>query len=321
MLLSLVFFTLFNIGVIVCANAAARSPNLYGLIMIPEAKVAIIWLQVSLGSYVATMLVLKISIAIFYLRVMVKSWQRRVICGTLGLVTIFSIAYFFFAILQCGPTVDPIKFMNRKLGGQCVSDAKILGASYAQGAITSVTDIIYAAMPVTLLRRSNMRARDKVTVMFILTLAAFGGIASMIRMNYISRLATATISWFTEANMIAIWSTIEPGLGIIAASLATLRPLVRQIWGTSYRVSTLNGMTWSQPRASTIKSMHTQFGTRPHDEEIKIYGLQYTNQDLGVKDPESIHPYTYRTSKVITFMDSQEEIEMVHQNSREPLVH
>lgn len=49
----------------------------------------------------------------------------------------------------------------------------------------------------------------------------------MVRLNYVSRLAVATQSWFVDANLIAIWSAVEPGLGIIATSLATMRPLFR----------------------------------------------------------------------------------------------
>jgi hypothetical protein len=54
----------------------------------------------------------------------------------------------------------------------------------------------------------------------------------MVRLNYIPRLATATQTWFMDANLIAIWSAVEPGLGIIASSLATLRPLFRGLFRT-----------------------------------------------------------------------------------------
>lgn len=140
--------------------------------MVPEAKVAIVWLQVALGLYVATMIVLKISIAIFYLRIMVHRWQRNTIYGSLAVVTLFSVAYFFFAIFQCGATTDPLVFMVRKLDDRCMTHAQILGASYAHGAITSTTDIVFAFLPVAMLRHSNMRSREKTLVVFILTLAS-----------------------------------------------------------------------------------------------------------------------------------------------------
>ena len=60
----------------------------------------------------------------------------------------------------------------------------------------------------------------------------------MVRLKYIPRLATATETWFMDANLIAIWSAVEPGLGIIASSLATLRPLFRGLFRTG---NTTNG--------------------------------------------------------------------------------
>jgi hypothetical protein len=54
-----------------------------------------------------------------------------------------------------------------------------------------------------------------------------GGIASCIRFKYIPKLANASLTFFADAQNIAIWSTVEPGLGIMAGCLATLRPLFR----------------------------------------------------------------------------------------------
>lgn len=55
----------------------------------------------------------------------------------------------------------------------------------------------------------------------------------MVRLDYVPRLAAATETFFMDANLIAIWSAVEPGLGIIASSLATLRPLFRGLFRTA----------------------------------------------------------------------------------------
>lgn len=54
----------------------------------------------------------------------------------------------------------------------------------------------------------------------------------MVRLKYLPRLTTATETWFMDANLLSIWSAVEPGLGIIASSLATLRPLFRGLFRT-----------------------------------------------------------------------------------------
>jgi hypothetical protein len=125
--------------------------------------------------YVLTMLFLKISLAIFFLRIMVAPWQRRVVYITAGIATAFSLAYFFFAIFQCGVPKGPYVFFIRKLSGQCVTPTQILGFSYAHGAITSLTDVIFGFLPIPMLHHTTMNRREKTTVGFILILGAMYG--------------------------------------------------------------------------------------------------------------------------------------------------
>lgn len=54
-----------------------------------------------------------------------------------------------------------------------------------------------------------------------------GGIASCIRFKYVPKLAIGGLEFFGQSQKLAIWSTVEPGLGIMAGSLATLRPMFR----------------------------------------------------------------------------------------------
>jgi hypothetical protein len=119
------------------------------------------------------MMTLKISLALFFLRIMVQTWQRRIVIGAVTLSTIFSIAYFFFVIFQCGAPTSPIGFVIKKLSGKgCVNPNTILAISYAHAAIQTITDLIFAMLPIAILRGSNMTKREKVTVFFILALGA-----------------------------------------------------------------------------------------------------------------------------------------------------
>jgi hypothetical protein len=47
-------------------------------------------------------------------------------------------------------------------------------------------------------------------------------------MRYITVLSSTNFDFWTQVQPLAFWSAIEPGLGITAASLATLRPLLRK---------------------------------------------------------------------------------------------
>jgi hypothetical protein len=102
--------------------------------------------------------------------------------------------------------------------------------------------------------------------------------------------------FFWSATNIAIWSTIEPGVGIIAGCLATLRPLVTGIMSKARSVRSeknsshgASGVSYSGQR-SKIGSAHTRSvrpgtirSTAPQDEPIEL-----TPSALGRKSTEDI---------------------------------
>jgi hypothetical protein len=54
-------------------------------------------------------------------------------------------------------------------------------------------------------------------------------VASCARLYWVSVLAKPSLEWYANIEVLVIWSGVEPAMGISAASLATLRPLLR-IW-------------------------------------------------------------------------------------------
>lgn len=73
------------------------------------------WLQVAEVFYILTMLVLKKSLALFFLRIMVKRWQQHVVYCAITLSTVMSIGYFFFACFQCGVSSDTRTYQSHVL--------------------------------------------------------------------------------------------------------------------------------------------------------------------------------------------------------------
>jgi len=115
---------------------------------------------------------LKISLAIFFLRIMIKPWQRKAVYLAVGISTLFNIGYFFFVIFQCGYPSSAMLFLERKMSDRCISRAPILGLSYTHGAVTSLTDVTFALLPLAMLHSLRMNMRERITVGLILVLAA-----------------------------------------------------------------------------------------------------------------------------------------------------
>ena len=73
-----------------------------------------------------------------------------------------------------------------------------------------------------------MKTKTKFLVAGILAFAAIGSTGTIVRMFYIETLMEGPdFLWATTD--VALWSTVEPGIGITAGSMACLRPLFR-IW-------------------------------------------------------------------------------------------
>jgi hypothetical protein len=75
----------------------------------------------------------------------------------------------------------------------------------------------------------------------------------MIRVPYIKVLALTDDFLFATTD-VAIWSTVEPGLGIVAAGAATLRPLFRTFYALSTRNKSSNHLTAS--KRSKLRNSH-----------------------------------------------------------------
>lgn len=153
--------------------------------------------------------------------------QRYIILATLLVVTLYNTGYLCLIIFQCTPIDHAWKPFKK---GHCLSGKINTSTSYAHAALTGFTDLVFAVLPIFVVWDLKMNTAMKVSVSGLLGLGAIGGITSFIRMPYISALEKATpIDFFVVTYRLAIWTCVEPGVGITVGSLATLRPLFRKV--------------------------------------------------------------------------------------------
>ena len=84
-----------------------------------------------------------------------------------------------------------------------------------------------AILPIFSLWNLNIPRATKFWAYFLLVLGAAGSIISLVRFGYVSGLLPGK-DFFRQSAKFALYSTVEPGLGIAAVSLATLRPLFKK---------------------------------------------------------------------------------------------
>ncbi|GME26536.1 putative integral membrane protein [Neofusicoccum parvum] len=176
--------------------------------------------------YCITATVVKVAVGFFLLRVIVNPVQKWVIWGTLAVALGFGLFLFFGTIFQCSPVSY---FWDTSQEGSCSNKTGGAFVGYIGAGINATTDLILAGIPYFMLRHSNLGLKKKLAIYTIMSLGSLGAISTLIRVKTLDDLAKND-DYLYNITGLTIWSWIEPGVGIICGSIATLRPLIRTVW-------------------------------------------------------------------------------------------
>lgn len=125
--------------------------------------------------YILTTALFKISLAIFFLRIVVISWQRHLIYIATGIYTIYSTVFILIITFRCG---TPSDLLINAFKGRCISDAAIMPLVYTSGVLNAAVDWIFAVFPVLILWNSNMPRKAKISAGVLLSMGESAGVSS-----------------------------------------------------------------------------------------------------------------------------------------------
>ena len=95
------------------------------------------------------------------------------------------------------------------------------------------TDLTFAILPIPLLWTLQINNKTKLSVLGILSLGFFAASASLVKVYYLTGYGQfGDFLW--DATPLTIWSATEVNVGIIAASIPSLKPLFKSILGSTY---------------------------------------------------------------------------------------
>lgn len=114
------------------------------------------------------MLFIKLSLAIFLIRIAVKKRYVWILRISMVVISIWSTAIFLYNIFQCNPVQAQWDFTITPKS--CVSGTSFVGAAYAISVQSIVSDWLYALLPMFMIWNVQMNVQKKVTVGFILSL-------------------------------------------------------------------------------------------------------------------------------------------------------
>ncbi|KAF2771719.1 hypothetical protein EJ03DRAFT_289193 [Teratosphaeria nubilosa] len=202
--------------------------------------------------YVASTGMLKVSIGLFLLRVATKPLHVWLIRAIMAFSAVFGGAFvhlpkntvhrssantccqLFVVIFQCWPISD--WWSLNPADKHCINPTAIIGLTYGVSALNVLADWTIGILPIFIVRDLQMSLRQRRLVSVILGFAAIGSTATIVRLPYIGSLRESFLGWngdfLYDTSGLAIWTTIEVGVGISAGSVATLRPLIRMAFDT-----------------------------------------------------------------------------------------
>jgi hypothetical protein len=122
--------------------------------------------------YIATMVFIKLSLGIFFMRVTVVKWHKGFTTAVLALSTVFGVAFLMFAIFQCSVLPSSKVFAQRMLAGKCATRTSGLVMNYLHATITAMTDCMCGILPLFIVKQSRMPFRAKLVVVLLLIVAA-----------------------------------------------------------------------------------------------------------------------------------------------------
>lgn len=175
-------------------------------------------------SYVANMMFIKLSIALFLLRIAVQRPYIWILRISMVVVAIWSVAIWIYDLFQCIPVQAQWDYTIQN--AKCVSGSSFIAAAYSISVMTILTDWLYALLPIPMIWSVQMSVQTKVTVAFVLSLGIFASVATLIRLKYIVELGNNSDGLYTGTSAM-VWTLVEPGVAITAACLVTIRPLLR----------------------------------------------------------------------------------------------
>lgn len=218
--------------------------------------------------YVMTSLLIKFTVGVFLLRICSHAWQKMVVATVLLVCLVYQVFFAFMAAFQCQPVPYYWYRYTGEMTGKCWSNELIMGATYTAAGLNAVSDWVLGLLPIVLVRDLRLTKRSKILVSCTLALGSIASSATIVRIPYIWQL-TQTHDFIHDFTDLSVWSTVENGLGIVASSIATLRPLIKVIFGGS-RAGT------SSPRRSIYswrRSRTPDVHHRAQSENLQYYRM------------------------------------------------
>lgn len=222
--------------------------------------------------------------------------------------TTFALAIAALITFDCG--IPSSEQLLKSVNGKCIPFQIFERLAIAHGVLNSVIDGIFTLLPISIIWQTTLPRGKKISVAVVILLASLGSLASCVRTYYVSGLGPS-IRFYVNSTKTIIWAVVEPGLGITAACLATLRPLYarlfekgKEVLGGNGRKSPVGDFDFGNGELIHVTRSVTKENDTGSSDDHRKYG--YSDEEMGLRSG--------RVTTVITGNALRDSMELVRLN-------
>ncbi|RGP62297.1 hypothetical protein FSPOR_9342 [Fusarium sporotrichioides] len=163
--------------------------------------------------------------------------------------------------------------------GGCWSPDVFNHSSYVVSSFTVLTDLVLAVVPIHAFWKLQLKRQEKLEITFMLGLTFLSAVFTIVKATYLYTFNDRTDPLYNVVTLI-IWGLIEQNVVIMAASVPTLRPLIRLIKD-------------KHPMRSAVGYIRSGSGADPkHNESISEIPLDYMQPKLEKESRPSLEQHS-----------------------------
>ncbi|KAH8880093.1 hypothetical protein GQ53DRAFT_755429 [Thozetella sp. PMI_491] len=173
--------------------------------------------------YLVVLVLSKISVCFFYLRVFPNRWLRMAVYGVMAWVGLSGIIILFMQIFQCMPIDYNWNGWKGGYGAYHCLNVNLL--AWVSAGLSIVQDVVILALPLPILFQLNTTWQSKLAIIFMFSLGIFTVITSCIRLRSILMFGSSVNPTWDYSDAL-IWTGLELSVSMIVISLPAIRALL-----------------------------------------------------------------------------------------------
>ncbi|GAB7344087.1 hypothetical protein MBLNU457_1994t1 [Dothideomycetes sp. NU457] len=254
-------------------------------------------------TYLLSSITLKISLAIFFLRLAQSRLQRSIITLTASAQLIIFTAILLVNMLRCG-AIHPVDILTRI---DCpIRPSQLQPVDWVMMISTAAFDWVFAIIPIVLVARSRgMSTRSRAAAVCLIVLAIIGSTVSLVRLPYIKDLEYGP-GFFENETTIAVLCLLEVVIGTIAFALATTKPLWL-IWGRKVMACVGAKGGRSKEGSLEVKPVRPLPPISIFNPSVRYDGIDLDMEalkDIGVLPDADVESHCSRLDRALRFLNT-----------------